>query len=108
MSRTGLLITDGLLRMEPGLGNQGIPQMTGLGASIEMRGEDIRHIMKIGSTETDTVQSGTKPGRKKSENGKSRGIEQKYLLVFTFNNNSFISNFWPRGHTRVQFLERNF
>lgn len=81
MSKTGLLITDGLLRMETGLGNQGIPHMTGLGASIEMRGEDIRHIMKIGSTETDTVQSGMKPGRKKSENGKSKGIEQKYLLV---------------------------
>uniref|UniRef100_K1QME3 Scaffold attachment factor B2 n=1 Tax=Magallana gigas TaxID=29159 RepID=K1QME3_MAGGI len=62
--------------METGLGNQGIPQMTGLGASIEMRGEDIRHIMKIGSTETDTVQSGTKPGRKKSENGKSRGKKE--------------------------------
>lgn len=83
MNRTGLLITDGLLRMVTGLGDQGIPLMTGLGVSIEMREEDISRIMKIGSTEADTVQSVTKPGRKRSEKGKSRGIEQKYLIVFT-------------------------
>lgn len=35
------------------------------------------------------------------------GMEEAEF-VLKFNSNSFISNFWPRGHTRVQLLERNF